>query len=245
MRWAVCFPGQRRSPIRPISVGARHDQVCVGSKHGVSAPSVKIQRWGAGSTRCSATKAPLSKRRARPGYTLSFGEVVALAGDHFANIEQMRQFAANTKGGPGAAPNRVCAPMEAQQTRPEVGREGQGSAGGTLLHPGRSELVSFPESVHGRHRKGSRATSRRREEVRQRKVHDGAGGRQPGVPDEPRLGHQGGRGERSTEGFAGQGPRRRGLRGSLPDGCLLRRPRAHPGARRATGTRKSPCSSTT
>ena len=37
-----------------------------------------------------------------PGYTLSFGEVVALAGDHFANIEQMRQFAANTKGGPGS-----------------------------------------------------------------------------------------------------------------------------------------------
>jgi hypothetical protein len=35
-------------------------------------------------------------------YSLSFGEVVALAGDHFASIEQMREFAKNTSGGKGS-----------------------------------------------------------------------------------------------------------------------------------------------
>lgn len=34
-----------------------------------------------------------------PGYSLPFGDVVALAGDHFESIDQMREFARNTKGG--------------------------------------------------------------------------------------------------------------------------------------------------
>jgi Domain of unknown function (DUF4157) len=35
-------------------------------------------------------------------YSLPFGEVVALAGDHFSSIDQMRIFAANTAGGAGS-----------------------------------------------------------------------------------------------------------------------------------------------
>lgn len=37
-----------------------------------------------------------------PGYSLRFGEVVALAGDHFSSMDQMRQFAANENGGPNS-----------------------------------------------------------------------------------------------------------------------------------------------
>lgn len=37
-----------------------------------------------------------------PGYWVSFGEMVALAGDHFSSIEQMRTFAAREDGGPGS-----------------------------------------------------------------------------------------------------------------------------------------------
>jgi len=67
------------------------------------APAIIVQRWGAGEHEMLGDKGSGYRNvELAPGYTLSFGEVVALAGDHFANIEQMRQFAANTKGGPGS-----------------------------------------------------------------------------------------------------------------------------------------------
>jgi hypothetical protein len=57
----------------------------------MSAASVTIQRWGAGEHEMLGDKGSGFRNvELAPGYTLSFGEVVALAGDHFANIEQMR-----------------------------------------------------------------------------------------------------------------------------------------------------------
>jgi len=70
---------------------------------GMRAPAIIVQRWGAGEHEMLGDKGSGYRNvELAPGYTLSFGEVVALAGDHFANIEQMRQFAANIKGGPGS-----------------------------------------------------------------------------------------------------------------------------------------------
>jgi hypothetical protein len=67
------------------------------------APAIRLDRWGASEHEMLGDKGSGNRDvELAPGYTLSFGEVVALAGDHFANIEQMRQFAANTKGGPGS-----------------------------------------------------------------------------------------------------------------------------------------------
>jgi hypothetical protein len=72
-------------------VGARHDNGMSVQSTGMSAASVTIQRWGAGEHEMLGDKGSGFRNvELAPGYTLSFGEVVALAGDHFANIEQMR-----------------------------------------------------------------------------------------------------------------------------------------------------------
>jgi hypothetical protein len=59
-----------------------------------------LQRWGAKEHEMLGDKGSGHRQvKLAEGYELSFGEVVALAGDHFANIEQMRAFAKNTGGG--------------------------------------------------------------------------------------------------------------------------------------------------
>jgi hypothetical protein len=62
-----------------------------------------VQRWGASEHEMLGAKGSSNRTvELASGYDLSFGEVVALAGDHFENIAQMRAFAANTKGGAGS-----------------------------------------------------------------------------------------------------------------------------------------------
>jgi len=62
-----------------------------------------VQRWGAKEHELLGGKGSGHRDvELAPGYRLTFGEVVALGGDHFESIDQMRTFAANTKGGPGS-----------------------------------------------------------------------------------------------------------------------------------------------
>ena len=62
-----------------------------------------VQRWGAQEHELLGDKGSGHRTvELTTGYRLSFGEVVALAGDHFEHVEQMRVFAANTKGGAGS-----------------------------------------------------------------------------------------------------------------------------------------------
>ena len=76
----------------------------VPSPHGFAvAESASVQRWGAEEHRLLGEKGSSHRTvKLADDYELPFGEVVALAGDHFENIDQMRRFARNTKGGPGS-----------------------------------------------------------------------------------------------------------------------------------------------
>lgn len=64
---------------------------------------IALQRWGAKEHQVLGDKGSGNRTvELADGYKLSFGDVVALAGDHFENINQMRKFAKNTKGGAGS-----------------------------------------------------------------------------------------------------------------------------------------------
>lgn len=73
------------------------------TENGSAATTQVVQRFGASEHEfmgnLGSGAAPV---RLAEDYILPFGEVVALAGDHFSSIDQMRIFAANTAGGAGS-----------------------------------------------------------------------------------------------------------------------------------------------
>jgi hypothetical protein len=86
------------APGRPPTVQALLGTQATG---GNRVAALLVQRWEADEHELLGNKG--SGNRAvelAPGYLITFGEMVALAGDHFESVAQMRRFAANTKGGP-------------------------------------------------------------------------------------------------------------------------------------------------
>jgi Domain of unknown function (DUF4157) len=88
------------SVVRGESAALHLDQMMTNSQ---AQTTQVVQRFGADEHEFMGNQgsgaAPV---RLAEDYILPFGEVVALAGDHFSSIQQMRLFAANTSGGAGS-----------------------------------------------------------------------------------------------------------------------------------------------